>query len=142
MGFAKGCVSIRHIHPAQSEALEVISGVLKLECDGEIMYLKPGEKFIIDKGRPHQWWNESNAEEAHVIFTIEPACKFEAMQEQTFGIFNAKGKLDFLQIMVMAKEYDMVIAGPPIFVQKVMRTVLSPIGRLLGYRKYYPEYSH
>ena len=64
------------------------------------------------------------------------------MQEQIFGICNKKGELSFLQIMVMSKEYDMVIAGPPMFVQKIMRAVLSPIGRLLGYKKYYPEYSH
>ena len=112
-----------------------------MECDGQIMYLKPGEKFTIDKGKPHQWWNESDSLEAQVIFTIEPAGKFELMQEQIFGICNAKGKLSFLQIMVMAKEYDMIIAGPPIFIQKAMWAVLSPIGRLLGIKKYYPEYS-
>lgn len=138
----KGNVPVRHIHPTQSETIEVISGVFKVECAGEIKYLKPGEKFIIDKGKPHQWWNESDSQEVHAIFTIEPANKFEVMQEQIFGICNAKGKLSFLQIMVMAKEYDMVIAGPPIFIQKIMRAVLSPIGRLLGYKKYYPEYSH
>jgi len=138
----KGYIPVRHLHPAQSETVEVISGVFKVECDGDIKYLKPGEKFTIDKGKPHQWWNESDSEETHVVFTIEPANRFEEMQEQIFGICNAKGKLSLLQIMVMAKEYDMVIAGPPIFVQKLMRAALSPIGKLMGYRKYYPEYSH
>ena len=137
----KGNVPVRHIHPAQSETIEVISGEFKVECDGDIKYLKPGEKFIIIKGKPHQWWNESDSEEVHAIFTIEPANKFQKMQEQIFGICNAKGKLSFLQIMVMAKEYDMVIAGPPMILQKIMRVILSPIGWILGYRKYYPEYS-
>jgi len=138
----KGNVPVRHIHPAQSETVEVISGIFKVECNGDIKYLKPGEKFTIDKGKPHQWWNESDSEEVHIIFTIEPSNKFEEMQNQIFGICNKKGKLSFLQIMVMAKEYDMIIAGPPVFVQKIMRAVLSPIGRLLGYKKYYPEYSN
>jgi mannose-6-phosphate isomerase-like protein (cupin superfamily) len=138
----KGYMPVRHLHPSQSETVEVISGIFKIECDGVISYLKPGEKFTIEKTKPHQWWNESESETVHAIFTIEPAIKFEIMQEQIFGICNTKGKLSFLQIMVMAKEYDMVIAGPPIFVQEIMRAVLSPIGRLLGYRKYYPEYSH
>jgi quercetin dioxygenase-like cupin family protein len=137
----KGNVPMRHIHPDLSETVEVISGVFKVECDGQIMYLKPGEKFTIEKGKPHQWWNESDSQQAQVIFTIEPAGKFEVMQEQIFGICNAKGKLSFLQIMVMAKEYDMIIAGPSLFIQKLMWAVLSPIGRLLGLKKYYPEYS-
>ncbi len=137
----KGHVPVRHIHPRQSETVEVKSGVLKVECDGKIMYLQPGENFVIEKGKPHQWWNESDSEEVHAIFSIEPPYKFETMQEQIFGICNKKGKLSFLQIMVMAKEYEMVIAGPPFFVQKIMRAVLSPIGRILGFKKFYPEYS-
>ena len=138
----KGSMPVRHLHPTQAETIEVISGIFKVECDGDIKYLKSGEKFTIDKGKPHQWWNESESEEVYVVFTIEPANKFQEMQQQIFGICNAKGKLSFLQIMVMAKEYDMVIAGPPMFLQKIMRAVLAPIGRMLGYKKYYPEYSH
>ena len=137
----KGNIPVRHIHPSQSETVEVISGTLKVECDGDILYMKPGEKFTIEKGKPHQWWNESDSQEVNAIFTIQPANKFQVMQEQIFGICNAKGKLSFLQIMVMAKEYEMVIAGPPLFIQKIMRAVLSPIGQILGYKKYYPEYS-
>lgn len=136
----KGYIPVRHLHPTLSETVKVISGVFKVECDGEIKDLKPGEKFTIEKGKPHQWWNESDSEEAQVIFTIEPAGKFEEMQDQIFGICNTKGKLSFLQIMVMAKKYNMIIAGPPIFIQKIMWAVLSPIGRMLGYKKYYPEY--
>ena len=137
----KGHIPVRHIHPSQSETIEIISGVLKVECDGDVKYMNPGEKFTIDKGKPHQWWNESNSQEVHAIFTVAPANNFQVMQEQIFGICNAKGQLSFLQIMVMAKEYDMVIAGPPIFIQKIMRAVLSPIGRVLGFKKYYPQYS-
>ena len=110
--------------------------------DGQLLIYSEGKmvksKFVVSN---NQWWNESDSQEAQVIFTIEPAGKFELMQEQIFGICNAKGKLGFLQIMVMAKEYDMIIAGPPIFIQKAMWAVLSPIGRLLGIKKYYPEYS-
>jgi len=110
----KGNVPVRHLHPGQSETVEVVSGIFKVECDGDIKYMQPGEKFTIEKGKAHQWWNESDSQEVQVKFTIEPANKFQVMQEQIFGICNEKGKLSFLQIMVMAKEYDMVIAGPPL----------------------------
>lgn len=72
---------VRHLHPSQSETVEVISGIFKIECDGAIKYLKPGEKFTIEKSKPHQWWNESELETVQAIFTIEPANKFEVMQE-------------------------------------------------------------
>ncbi len=137
----KGHMPVRHIHPTQSENFEVKSGILKLECNGHYQYLKSGETAFVEPGRPHQWWNESESEEVNVIVTVQPAKNFEVMMEQISGICNKKGGLNFLQIMTMAKKYDMVIAGPPIFVQKIMRTILSPVGKILGYKDYYPEYS-
>lgn len=137
----KGYMPVRHLHPQQTERFEVVSGVFKVECAGKIIHLQPGEKFFIEKGIPHQWWNESEQDEAHVVITLEPALNFEIMQEQIFGICNSRGELSFLQIMAMAKEYEMIIAGPPIWLQQVMWAVLGPIGRMLGYKKYYPEYS-
>lgn len=137
----KAFMPVRHLHPRQTETFEVKSGVFKVECDGTIHYLKAGDTFTIEKGKPHQWWNESDTEEANVILTVEPAYNFEVMMEQIFGIYNKTGKLDFLQIMVMAKTYEMIIAGPPVFIQKMMWVILGIIGCLLGYKKFYPEYS-
>lgn len=50
----QGNIPERHLHPRQSETVEVISGVFKVECDGDIMYMKAGDKFTIDKGKPHK----------------------------------------------------------------------------------------
>ena len=136
-----GFMPVRHIHPSQSETIDVKSGIFKLEYDGHYQYLKSGETVFVEPGRPHQWWNESDSEEANVIITVQPAKNFEVMMEQIFGICNKKGGLSFLQIMTMAKKYEMVIAGPPVFFQKIMSIILSPIAIILGYKDYYPEYS-
>ena len=112
-----------------------------MECAGQIRQLQPNEKMTIPAGQPHQWWNTSDSEVTNLVITIEPAFNFEDMMEQIFGICSDRGALSFMQIMVMAREYDMVVAGPPVIVQKIMQTVLSPVGRLLGYKKFYPEYS-
>ncbi len=85
---SKGFMPVRHQHPSQKETIEVISGVLKVACDNKINYLKSGDVFIIDKGKPHQWWNESDTDEVHAIFTIAPTKNFEIMHEQVFGICN------------------------------------------------------
>ena len=76
-----------------------------------------------------------------MIVTMTPAANWETQMEQVFGIMNAKGKLSFLQIMALLKEYEMYIAGPPLFVQKLMSTILTPIARMKGLKSFYPEYS-
>jgi quercetin dioxygenase-like cupin family protein len=137
----KGHMPVRHIHPTQSESFEVKSGIFKVECGGHYHHLKSGESVLVEPGQPHQWWNESESEEANVIITVQPAKNFEVHMEQIYGIFNKTGRLSFLQIMTMAKKNEMVLAGIPFFIQKIMRAILSPIGKILGYKDYYPEYS-
>jgi quercetin dioxygenase-like cupin family protein len=137
----KGNMPVRHIHPRQTERIEVRSGIVKVECDGQVKILNSGEEFTIPQNKPHQWWNESGSAEADIVFTVEPALRFDTMMEQIFGISNEHGSLKFLQIMAMAKEYGMYVAGPPIVIQKIMRTILYPIAWILGYRKYYSRYS-
>jgi hypothetical protein len=46
-----------------------------------------------------------------------------------------------MQFAVYGSEADAYVAdGPPLAVQRVMRTLLRPTARLLGYKYYYPEY--
>ena len=136
-----GFMPVRHIHPSQSETFEVISGSVKLEYDGNTKILSQGESFTISKGLPHQWWNTSTSEELQMIITMTPAGNWETQMEQVFGIMNSKGKLSFLQIMAMLREYEMYISGPPIVIQKIMSAVLYPVARMMGIKKFYPEYS-
>jgi hypothetical protein len=51
------------------------------------------------------------------------------------------GTPEFLQIMSMINEYKIYVAGPPLPVQIAMGHVIGGIARLLGMKKYYPEYS-
>jgi hypothetical protein len=48
----------------------------------------------------------------------------------------------FLQIMMMAHEFNdvMAVAGPPLFLQRAVAAVVTPIGRLRGYKGRYEEY--
>jgi hypothetical protein len=36
--------------------------------------------------------------------------------------------------------FDSFVADPPVFVQKLMGLIMSPLARLLGYKCYYPKY--
>ena len=132
---------VRHLHPRQTENFEIINGELKIECDGEIKILSKSESLTVPQGKPHQWWNTSSTDELQMMITMTPASNWETQMEQVFGIMNSKGKLSILQIMAMVQEYEMYIAGPPMFLQKIMSTVLYPVARMRGIKKFYSEYS-
>jgi hypothetical protein len=57
--------------------------------------------------------------------------------------FLNKGDLNLPQAAVIAQEYDQVFrpTNPPRPVLRVLVAILVPIGRLLGYRARYGEYS-
>ena len=132
---------VRHLHPRQTENFEIVNGELKIECAGETKILHQGENFTVPQGKPHQWWNTSSTDELQMIITMTPSQNWETQMEQVFGIMNDKGKLSFLQIMAMVREYDMYIAGPPLIFQKILSTVLYPVARIRGIKKFYPGYS-
>jgi hypothetical protein len=59
------------------------------------------------------------------------------------GKTNEKGVPNLLQVAVIADEYadEFRLASPPLIVQRALFAVLAPVGKLLGYRARYPEYS-
>jgi quercetin dioxygenase-like cupin family protein len=141
-----GKVAVRHIHPRQDETFEIKEGVLRLEINGDTKLYQKGEKVIVPKGQPHWWCNDSATATLDIEVTFTPALKTEIFFEQFFGLANdgktnADGSPTFMQVMAMCNEYEIYIAGPPIAIQKVLGYLLGGIARLLGKRKFYPEYS-
>ena len=142
----KGFVPVRHFHPNQNEHFKIYSGKLRSEVNGQAKELGAGESIMIPKAVPHQWWNDSETEPVKMQVKIEPALNTEVFFEQFFGLSNdGKTKKDgspsFMQIMTMNNTYEIYMAGPPLMVQKLMGIIFGTIGRLLGYKKYYPQYS-
>lgn len=142
----KGKLPVVHFHPNQTETFEIKSGEFCIKIGKDSKLLKAGDKITIDKGVPHQWWNPSDNQTSEMIVTFEPALNTETFLEQFFGLGNdnktkADGTPAFLQIMAMANEYEIYIAGPPLPIQKIMGFVLGGIARIAGYKKYYKQYS-
>lgn len=141
-----GKLPVMHLHPEQEETFEILKGEFAVLVGGKTHMLKPGEVFGIPKGAPHRWWNPSDSETAEMKVRFEPALNTETFLEQFFGLGNdgktkADGTPSFLQIMAMVNKYQLYVAGPPVFVQKIMGFTVGGIARLLGYRDYYAEYS-
>lgn len=138
-----GFVAAEHIHPHQEERFRVLSGSLKISIRGDVRSTVVGEEVIVPPNTPHAWWNEGN-EEARAQIQFIPALNTRRFFETFFalardGRTNKKGRTNILRGAVLATEFDVYLANPPIAVQKALFALLAPIGKLLGYKAYYPE---
>jgi quercetin dioxygenase-like cupin family protein len=141
-----------HIHPYQQEHTEMISGVLSGRVAGEEIGLEAGDARVVPAGVVHAWRNPSDQEEARFSVEFRPALKMESGFETAWGLAR-DGKAtkagvpkNPLQLVVLASEHkdEIYLPRPPIPLQKALFAILdllAPVGRLLGYRASYPEYS-
>jgi quercetin dioxygenase-like cupin family protein len=142
-----GFVAAAHIHPNQEERFEVLAGTLRIRIDGEERLLRAGDIAVVPPGRPHVWWN-AGQEEVHVLGEFRPALRTEMFFETFFGLAtdgktNRKGLPNPMRLAVLMREYEeeLQLARPSIRVQRAMFGPLAVVGRLLGYRSWYPRYS-
>ena len=136
-----------HVHPRQEERFEVVAGVLHVSIDGVETTLGPGDVAVVPPGTPHTWWNVDSAE-AQMVVDFRPALRSEMFFETLFGL-AAEGKTDQrglprqLQLATLVTEFsdEVRLAWPPAFIQQLMFVPLAAVGRLRGYRGWYPRYS-
>jgi quercetin dioxygenase-like cupin family protein len=141
-----------HIHPHQQERTQMVAGELSGRVAGEEFRLVPGEVRVVPSGVVHAWRNPSEEEEGRFSVEFSPALKMESGFETAWALARdgkaTKAGLpkNPLQLVVFANEHkdEVFLTRPPIPVQKVLFAVLgllAPVGRLLGYRATYPQYS-
>ena len=136
-----------HVHPHQQERFGVLAGTITLRVDGRESTIAAGEWAEVPVGRPHTWWNGGD-EDAQVLVQISPALRTEMFFETFFGLAkdgktNSKGLPNPLSMAVIAREYrdEIRLARPPAAVQTMLFAPLALVGRAVGYRGWYPEYS-
>ncbi|MGH3146461.1 MAG: cupin domain-containing protein [Rubrobacter sp.] len=139
-----------HVHPNQEESFEVVFGTLGVRVGSQGLILEPGESAVGPPGVPHAWWNPSE-EEVCFLAGIRPGIEVEIMLETVLGL-TREGKTigpiprNPLQLAVLAREVGSWAYSPglPMPVRKALFApvaLLAFVGRLLGYRVHYPEYS-
>jgi mannose-6-phosphate isomerase-like protein (cupin superfamily) len=127
----------RHVHPAQDEQWEVLSGVLSVWFDGGWRELRAGESLAIPKGAVHTLENRS-PETVRVRDTHVPALDFEDYIEK-LGRLAQEGKIGSSRrlstliyfSMVWREQRSQVAASP---VLRAAMWLLARAGRALGYR--------
>lgn len=134
-----------HIHTEFDEVVEIENGQVNLKYAGEEKVLKPGESFLIKKGVPHKFWNTTN-ETIRVKGSMSFPEKFAFTLSQVYGYLDenpnfAQSKSMIFQITMMQRVgFDSYIAGPPVFMQKLIGFLSTPLSRLAGLKTYYSKY--
>ena len=136
----------KHIHADFDETFQIENGELTVWVDGKIKKLRPGEVLHIPKGIPHKPYNET-ADAIRLKGSFAFPEKFAFNLVQVYGIMDSRAGFeqspDIVLQMVMFQDsgFDSYLAeGPPVFVQKAMGFLITPLSRLLGYRSYYKQY--
>jgi len=136
-----------HYHPYQEEHFEVLNGTIRAEIRGQTRSYEAGDSFNVPIGT-HHWMHNTSSEPGKVLWQVRPAMKTETLFETLWGLAidgktNNNGVPNLLQIAVLFREYDREfrLSKPPYPFQKILFSILAPLGRLSGYRAKYEEYS-
>lgn len=145
-----GRAPVAHIHMKQSETVEVVAGRMRCRVGGQKEKdLHAGDSMTVMPGEPHVWRNPGD-EELRVIVELRPALNTETFIENMWGFARdgrkraGKGIPNMLQLAVWfagTYEGENYLERPPVRIQKLLFGILAPIGRRLGYRDWYPEYT-
>jgi quercetin dioxygenase-like cupin family protein len=142
----------QHVHPHQEERHEVLSGTLRGRVGGQERDYAEGERVVGPAGVPHAWQNPSSDEELRFVSEIRPPLVFETILETYCGLAR-DGKTtkqsipkNPLQLAVLVDETRGMFysSRAPVDVQEAflaLFSVLASVGRMLGYKARYPEYS-
>lgn len=131
----------QHFHPNADEEFIVQNGVLKLMVDGQWKMLGPGESLVVTRGTPHLFRNGYDGE---TLFTTRftPGHEFlrfflnmSMNSANNPHWYDAKGEPPLvLQALALHAFYGHAYgAGIPVWVQKLIFAVLSPVALLKGY---------
>jgi mannose-6-phosphate isomerase-like protein (cupin superfamily)/uncharacterized protein YndB with AHSA1/START domain len=141
-----------HVHHPWEDRFEVLSGRLGVRVGGRELTLGPGQSAVVPSGVPHAWWNPSDEEEVRFLAEIRPGLDVEIILETVLGLAR-DGKTvgetiprNLLQLAVLAHEFGSwgYFTGVPRPMRKALFAPVASlafIGRSLGYRARYPEYS-
>jgi quercetin dioxygenase-like cupin family protein len=136
----------KHYHVGYEETFEVFAGELTVVVDGTPTRVSAGDSHTVPAGAVHKPRYDGD-DFAAAVGTVRPPGNTLELIMTTFGLTHEgkvrdSGHPSFLQGMVMTDGFadDTVFVSPPPAVTQPLATVLSPVGRLLGYRPTYSKY--
>jgi len=135
-----------HVHLYQEESFEVFAGRLTYTMDGREGVARAGETLVTPPGTAHRHWNAEASEDLVMIQTLRPALDTDYFFESAYGLAREgriQGFLFTVQGLVWLRTFRGTIAAqsPPLWVQRTLAAVASPLARLAGMRAVYRRFS-
>lgn len=137
-----------HVHPAQVEIFEGVSGTFVMDVDGMERTIRPGGSIVIPAGTPHGFREAREA--AHVRVTVRPPLQLEQYFRTFLGLSRdrrismpVKGlPSPLFQVAIVMDKFRAEIAAPhiPGRLQRPAWHGLAHLGRLRGVPSSFPEY--
>lgn len=134
-----------HFHPCQDESYEVVSGKLTYLLNGTKHVAPAGSTVHLPRGIPHQHFSEG-PEDAVTMQTMIPGLDFDYVLETIFGL-GAEGRLHgafyIVQGLVLIRKMKAPFAFAmfPLWFQKALAWIVTPLAYQLGYRAVYQRFS-
>lgn len=136
-----------HIHLRQEERFEVLSGKCAVRVGNALQYIGPGEDIVVPVRAVHSYWNAGGGE-LRILYEHRPALVSAEVFFQTYyglsriGKLSSTGQMNMLQAAVLIQDVGDFIRPPtpPVALQDPLFAPLATLGRVLGYRPWYPEF--
>ena len=138
-----GHVPGAHVHPAQEERFEIVSGTMKFRMNGKKIVAGPGDVVTVPAGARHKFSNGGD-EPVEVRVEVRPALKMEDLLCNTValateGKTNRKGMPKPVHLALFVREYEREVRAPfpPPAVVRALMAPLAAIGRARGHAERY-----
>ena len=138
-----GHVPGAHVHPAQEERFEIVSGTMKFRMNGKKIVAGPGDVVTVPAGARHKFSNGGD-EPVQVRVEVRPALKMEDLLCNTValateGKTNRKGMPKPVHLALFVREYENEVRAPfpPPAVVRALMAPLAAIGRARGHDERY-----
>ena len=124
-----------HVHAAEDEHGQVLSGTLSATLDGKTMTVGPGGTVRFPKGSAHRWWNAGDDE---LVFQgiATPAVDLDRFLHALFEVLNASDSprppLFYLAHVLNRHWKTQSVLVVPRAVQRVLFPIIVLLGTVLG----------
>ena len=124
-----------HVHFAEDEHGEVISGTLSAMLDGKTIQVNAGSRARVPKGSAHRWWNDGDQE---LVFqgVATPAVDLDRYLQAVFEVINAgplrRPPIFYLAHVMHQHRHTQLVLAAPRLVQRVLFPIIVFLGTVLG----------
>jgi quercetin dioxygenase-like cupin family protein len=133
-----GRVPGMHVHPAQEERFEVVSGRMRFQLGHRRVIAEAGDVVVVPAGKAHKFANAGD-EVAHVHVEVRPALKMEQLFETAVALAEEgrtlrSGMPRPLDLSLFVRAFRDEVRGPfsPGWVQRASLAPLAWIARRRG----------